>query len=538
MNNNQNQPGEFDAVLGGEAQNPNYAVVLGGIEGVKNSLSSPVLEVRIAALNEALKYGDAGLDLVRQALQDKSKLVRRYAYILLNERLRGEALLEKLESLLHLPHSERAKQCGYYSIFVTSDGQPKTQLNISEFYDAILVAKKERSLRDATLKLTPSIHHQPQEINPILGINATSPMTNVVLGGIEAMKNHMKTTTIETRVAAIYDALNYGTTGLDLVIAGLQDSSAQVRSAAYKLLQNTSDLKTKNALSNFDRLQLFTRLQDWQSDKFNPKLGIINPTSNVYVLKSLEQLQSLQQLPQVSQLQVLISQLNAAQFSYDKKFRYIVDIFFDIHEYLSGIKAVCIDPNISRSPIGDVAAILKIYPYLDLLQIGNVYQLDFSPIRHNNLKTLIVDSVDLNSRILQQIYKLELPALEYLDLGFITSNSTLPKATELMPIFSGNLFPNLKYLGIRGGTDYNEIATLLTRSALAHRLIGLDLSDGNLGGKGAEALLNCPAINHLQILNVSQNRLGKNMVQRLSKLKCQVNAKSQKPYHRYYPTWE
>jgi hypothetical protein len=38
--------------------------VLGGIEGVKRRLASAVVEQRIAALTKALKYGQAGLDLV------------------------------------------------------------------------------------------------------------------------------------------------------------------------------------------------------------------------------------------------------------------------------------------------------------------------------------------------------------------------------------------------------------------------------------------------------------------------------------------
>ncbi|MEH2176957.1 hypothetical protein [Nostoc sp.] len=443
------------------------------------------------------------------------------------EKFRGEALLEKVETLLHLPHSERTKECGYYNI-IQSNGRQKIQLNTAEFYDAILAARKERSLLS---------HNQPQEFDAILGGNTPSPMTSAVLGGFEGVQNRLKSAITETRVAAIYQALNYGTPGLDLVIAGLQDSSGQVRSHAYKLLQNRSDLKTKHALSNFDRLQLFTKLQDWH-DKFNPKLGMRNSSENTCVLQNIEQVESLIQSPKINKIKVLISQLTSAQFGYDKKFKYIVDVLFDIHEYLSELKAVWVDNNISQSPVGDITAILKAYPHLEFLEIRNGYHLELSPIRHDHLKTLIVDGY-FNSGILQQIYKLELPALEYLDLGFFKSpNNNLPNATEVAPMFSGNFFPNLKYLGFRGGRNYNKIATALTRSALVHRLIGLDLSDGNLGDKGAEVLLNSSAINRLQILNVSQNCLTKDMVQKLSKLKCKVNAKSQKYYHRYSPTWE
>ena len=55
MPNEQNQPREYDAVLGGQNSTPVDAAVLGGIAGVKSRLASPAIEVRIAALSEALK---------------------------------------------------------------------------------------------------------------------------------------------------------------------------------------------------------------------------------------------------------------------------------------------------------------------------------------------------------------------------------------------------------------------------------------------------------------------------------------------------
>ncbi|MEG3974155.1 formylglycine-generating enzyme family protein [Microcoleus sp. herbarium8] len=86
MTENQNQPREYDAVLGGQSQVPFAAAVLGGIPGVKSRLASPIVEVRITALSEALKYGDAGLDLIIGALQDESMAVKFTAYSLLKDR--------------------------------------------------------------------------------------------------------------------------------------------------------------------------------------------------------------------------------------------------------------------------------------------------------------------------------------------------------------------------------------------------------------------------------------------------------------------
>jgi hypothetical protein len=83
MPNNPNQPQADDPVLGGQSLLFNSAV-LGGIAGVKRCLKSAVEEQRIAALKDALKYGEAGLDLVIRALWDESKQVEKAAYLLLH----------------------------------------------------------------------------------------------------------------------------------------------------------------------------------------------------------------------------------------------------------------------------------------------------------------------------------------------------------------------------------------------------------------------------------------------------------------------
>ena len=86
MPNEQNQPREYDAILGGQNSTPVNAAVLGGIAGVKSRLASPAIEVRIAALSDALKYGEAGLDLIVGALRDESMEVKVAAYSLLKDR--------------------------------------------------------------------------------------------------------------------------------------------------------------------------------------------------------------------------------------------------------------------------------------------------------------------------------------------------------------------------------------------------------------------------------------------------------------------
>lgn len=90
MVNESSQPKPGDAVLGG--QNPPLidAAVLGGIEGVKRRYADPSPYIRSAALKEAVKYGEKGIELLLYGLDDQArtadnKSVSLVAYLLLQE---------------------------------------------------------------------------------------------------------------------------------------------------------------------------------------------------------------------------------------------------------------------------------------------------------------------------------------------------------------------------------------------------------------------------------------------------------------------
>lgn len=71
MIENPNKPQEYDVVLGGNAPIFNGAV-LGGVGGVKWRLENAKLELKLLAISEAIKYGNAGLDVVMQGLRKES----------------------------------------------------------------------------------------------------------------------------------------------------------------------------------------------------------------------------------------------------------------------------------------------------------------------------------------------------------------------------------------------------------------------------------------------------------------------------------
>ena len=102
--NNPQQPREYDAVLGGNSPSIEGAAVLGGIEGVKLRLQNPDLNVKIAALEQALNYGEQGLYLVIEALKDKSWDIQNAAYLILNSRTEP-----RIEQILQKPNHEGLK---------------------------------------------------------------------------------------------------------------------------------------------------------------------------------------------------------------------------------------------------------------------------------------------------------------------------------------------------------------------------------------------------------------------------------------------
>jgi hypothetical protein len=87
------------------------------------------------------------------------------------------------------------------------------------------------------------------------------------------------------------------------------------------------------------------------------------------------------------------------------------------------------------------------------------------------------------------------------------SNSTIE---DVMPIISGDKFPNLRYLGIKNCEYTDEVAFVLANSPLLDQLIELDLSMGTLTNDGLFALLQSPTINELDKLNICDNFIQTN----------------------------
>lgn len=129
MTENPHQPRNYDAVLGSQVPAPLNGAVLGGLEGVKRRVKSEVVDQRVAALKDALKYRQSGLALVIQALKDESDLVQRVAYLLLRESTDPE-----VRKALHSFNPYRFFEClrtlkGSVTTAISPDGQTVASLH-------------------------------------------------------------------------------------------------------------------------------------------------------------------------------------------------------------------------------------------------------------------------------------------------------------------------------------------------------------------------------------------------------------------------
>lgn len=95
MSENSHQPKKDDAILGGQSPPPIMGAVLGGLAGVKHRLTHESPEIRIAALQDAVKYGQSGLELLAESLKDSEEKVQWTAYLLLRKRT-PEATLKQI----------------------------------------------------------------------------------------------------------------------------------------------------------------------------------------------------------------------------------------------------------------------------------------------------------------------------------------------------------------------------------------------------------------------------------------------------------
>ena len=185
------------------------------------------------------------------------------------------------------------------------------------------------------------------------------------------------------------------------------------------------------------------------------------------------------------------------------------------------ISAEC---EIASIQSGDLSPLLTAYPELTYFGVRGTNGLSLGSLCHEKLQTLVVESGGLNRQWLREVTNAHLPALEHLELWLGDDEHTVTvEADDLGPLFVGNLFPRLKYLGLRGSHIADEIALAIAHTPIVERLAVLDISRGQLGDWGAVALLESPAVAQLKKLDLYYHYCSKDMMDQLERLGIEVD---------------
>ena len=278
-------------------------------------------------------------------------------------------------------------------------------------------------------------------------------------------------------------------------------------------------------------------------EEFDPKRGITTAVGTAIALRyeyddSLDVTELLALLvkdPLASKLEALVLGAWKGLVEEEEDISEVVNASIAVAERLPNLKALFLgeilseEYEISWIEQSDLNPILSAYQGLEWLQVRGGSGLKFSPIAHPNLKTLIVETGGLSPKTIADIFQLQLPNLEHLEL-WLGSDCYGGESTvrDLQPILEGNLYPKLRYLGLRNAEYTDEIAEALVRSPILNQLKILDLSMGTLGHKGVESLSRCETLKTLDVLNVSESYLSEEDISKLAALKIKIVAEDQK----------
>lgn len=172
----------------------------------------------------------------------------------------------------------------------------------------------------------------------------------------------------------------------------------------------------------------------------------------------------------------------------------------------------------------DLAPLLVAYPALEELAVRGVGDTYVDPDvlalhvpGHPSLRSLTVQSGGLPGRVVREIVSSAPLPLERLELWLGVEHYGYDVVPEdLAPVLSGEVFPDLRHLGLRNAQDTGDWARRLTASPLLARLTSVDLSLGSLRGKDVEHLIaSVPLLAHLESLDLHHHYLSEEETERV-----------------------
>jgi hypothetical protein len=164
----------------------------------------------------------------------------------------------------------------------------------------------------------------------------------------------------------------------------------------------------------------------------------------------------------------------------------------------------------------DVSPLLAAFPALEELGVRGGVGLEFTALRHENLRRLELQTGGLPAAVVRGIGASDLPALEHLDLWLGVANyGGDTEIADLDPLLSGARLPKLRHLALRNSEMQDEVAAAVAAAPVVARLEVLDMSMGTLTDEGAAALLGGQPLTHLRKLDLYHNYLTEPMRERV-----------------------
>lgn len=279
-------------------------------------------------------------------------------------------------------------------------------------------------------------NNQPKADNTNLENNDRASKENVLLEGLESIQGRLKNGDIDEQIEALGDALQYRDRGLTLIIDVLKNGEKWLQDYAYQILvdrtnsqiekfiqeQQILNLSERIALSSIisDRHRIFANRK---IREFEPNIGIRDPGTNTYALRTqrrshqniINQIKTLLEDPQANKIEALVLGMWISSSFVDRSSKILVNALVEARHQLSSLKALFIgdiedeEMMISSIQQSNISPVLEAYPNLEILQIRGSEELKFSPIKHDNLKALIIESSGLNRQTIAELCQLQLP---------------------------------------------------------------------------------------------------------------------------------
>jgi len=215
----------------------------------------------------------------------------------------------------------------------------------------------------------------------------------------------------------------------------------------------------------------------------------------------------------------------------------VIELLANANHKLPNLTAIFIgdiiweECEISWLKQSDISPLIIAYPQLEHLQIRGNEGLSLGALKHDRLKTLIIESGGLSVSVVREVCQAQLPQLEHLELWLgLDEYGGDTTVEDLAPILTGQLFPKLNYLGLRDSQIADQIAINIANAPVMQKIKVLNLSLGNLGDIGATALLNSTFISQLEKLDLHHHYISEELMEELTNLDITIDvSEAQEP---------